>query len=174
VRPPRLAATQPTIHRMTATCPCCCHPVQVCSDPALDSHRFMDAIDQAIGSGARLCPAAEPLRARQASSRACCQLAAAGPACAPMLPRSARRLSPCLLPPALPAGDAKRHKAYSAWAKQTAARPRPADPLKPRKAGKKQADSMGALVAAIRGKVREEAGAGDGGGDGGGDADAGG
>jgi hypothetical protein len=55
------------------------------------------------------------------------------------------------------AGDAKKYKVFSSWAKQTAARPRPADPLKPRKVPKKAQDDMAALQLAIRQKVGTQA-----------------
>ncbi len=52
------------------------------------------------------------------------------------------------------AGDAKKYKVYTAWANQTAAKPRPADPLKPRKTSKRgTSDEMAALQLAIRQKV---------------------
>eukprot|EP00887_Chlorella_sp_A99_P007718 scaffold20.g7718.t1 len=77
----------------------------MCSDPARDSHRFMDALNAAIKE---------------------------------------RRV--------------KSFKRYAAWAKCTAAAPRPADPLAPRGRSAAEHEGERALVAAIRGRQRSALG----------------
>lgn len=47
-------------------------------------------------------------------------------------------------------GDAKKYKAFSAWAKEVAAKPRPKDPLKPRKRKKAEANAEQDLALQIR------------------------
>eukprot|EP00884_Botryococcus_braunii_P011666 jgi/Botrbrau1/204/Bobra.0022s0184.1 len=78
----------------------------MCSEPKLDSHRFMDIVEEAIKEG-----------------------------------------------------KVERHDRFSKWAKHTAAKPRPKDPLKRTKKRKADRENDLALVAQIRGRQNSHMGA---------------
>ena len=52
------------------------------------------------------------------------------------------------------AGEVERNKRYTAWAKRTAKRPRPADPLAPLPKAKKGGDEAGGSEAALVAQIR--------------------